>query len=255
MVGNNDIVFEPDEDNVLFFRAMLPTTPDTYSYTLTATCNGQTVEFSFDYTLNATVYRIIARNPEDEDFDENLDTITLDSWLKLQYEVGDDVWDDVYEDYGYYTWSSNWADLVSDNMGGVDCYVEGGDLQEGDNVSITCSKDGTELITSYFTYVYESSYSLVLSTTNPEGDASNISETQGFCSDSDYYVILLERGQLIYATDQFVEYNESGDIITPSLDGSGWCVWQCLQYDPSISEIVCYDGNHNTLATLQTSCE
>lgn len=99
-------------------------------------------------------------------------------------------------------------------------------------------------------------YSLILSTCDPEGDVSNICETQGFCSDSDYYVILLNRGELVNHTDQLVEYYSIAydETIQPQLVDS-YCVWQCSAFDPSIEEIACYDSDMNQIATLLTSCE
>lgn len=100
-------------------------------------------------------------------------------------------------------------------------------------------------------------YSLILSNCDPEGDVSNICETQGFCSDSDYYLVLMNGDTIATYEGQTVEYETWGETYHPQLidPSAGTCVWQCTVIDPSITEVVCYDGNHNTLATLQTSCE
>lgn len=100
-------------------------------------------------------------------------------------------------------------------------------------------------------------YSLILSNCNPEGDVSNICETQGFCSDSDYYVILMNGDTIATYEGQTVEYEAFGETYHPQLidPSAGTCVWQCSAFDPSITELVCYDSDMHPIATLQTSCE
>lgn len=100
-------------------------------------------------------------------------------------------------------------------------------------------------------------YSLILSTCDPEGDVSNICETQGFCSDSNYFLVLMDGDNIATYDGQYAQYEVLGDTIVPNLidPTAGTCVWNCSSFDPSITEVVCYDSDMNQIATLETSCE
>lgn len=98
-------------------------------------------------------------------------------------------------------------------------------------------------------------YSLVLSKCSDpsEGDWCI---TQGFCDDSDYYVILMDGDSIATYDGQTVEYESFGETYHPQLidPSAGTCVWFCSAIDPSITEVVCYDSDMHPIATLETSC-
>lgn len=99
-------------------------------------------------------------------------------------------------------------------------------------------------------------YSLILSVCqDPEDGDWCVKE--GFCGDNDYYAILMNGDSIATYDGQTVEYEALGETCHPQLidPSAGTCVWQCSAYDPSITEVVCYDSDMNQIATLQTSCE
>lgn len=99
-------------------------------------------------------------------------------------------------------------------------------------------------------------YSLVLSKC-PDPSEGYWCITQGFCSDGDYYLVLMNGDTIATYDGQTVEYESWGETYHPQLidPSAGTCVWQCTVIDPSITEIVCYDSDIHPIATLQTSCE
>ena len=98
-------------------------------------------------------------------------------------------------------------------------------------------------------------YSLVLSKC-PDPSEGDWCITQGFCDDNDYYAILMNGDSIATYDGQTVEYELLGETYHPQLidPSAGTCVWQCSSFDPSITEVVCYDSDMNQIATLETSC-
>ena len=79
--------------------------------------------------------------------------------------------------------------------------------------------------------------------------------TQGFCDDSDYFVILMQGDSIVPYDGQYVEYELNGITKQPSLeDPSAGCVWHVNEFTSSITEVNCYDGNGDLIASLNTSC-
>lgn len=263
VAGNNDLSFR---DSVAYYIASLPYGYDnTYNYTITATCQEQTVTFSLTYVQASTPsfdYSISVSHVEEGHVEEGGELVPNEGyWVELTDEYDSVVQEPFDGDFvvecsgeGYFTYNFD-----RDYIGGVDGMFTFDGAEDGDTITISYVRDGTTLASSNFVASVSSGgdYRLVLSTCNPEGDVNNICETQGFCSDSDYYVILLNQGELVNHTDQLVTYYSIayGENITPSLDGGGSCVWQCSSFDPSIEVVVCYDSNNNIIAYLETSCE
>ena len=187
--------------------------------------------------------------------------VGMDYWIELKAESGDDPTEPFDGEFVMTCQNSPdfYFDVERDDEGGVDGTLRFDGAEDGDTITISYVQNGETLASASYVASVSSGgdYRLVLSTCNPEGDVNNICETQGFCSDSDYYVILLNQGELVNHTDQLVTYYSIayGENITPSLDGGGSCVWQCSSFDPSIEVVVCYDSNNNIIATLETSCE
>ena len=256
VTANNGLVFT---DETTRYQAELPYGYDsTYNYTITATCSGQTVTFSLTYVQASTPsfdYSISVR-----DVEEGGELVPNEEyWVELTSELeyteqepfdGDFVVECSGEGYFNYNFDR-------DDIGGVDGTLTFDGAEDGDTITISYVQNGVTLASASYVASVSSGgdYRLVLSTcTDPtEGDWCI---RQGFCSDSDYYLVLMNGDTIATYDGQTVEYEAFGETYHPQLidPSAGTCVWQCSSFDPSITEVVCYDSDMNQIATLETSC-
>ena len=251
-VACNNLSFSEARDGWAY-DSYLPSNSGTYNYTITATCNDQTVTFSFTYDVQGIPqpvdYRIVLDNDEESDLIEDYNMV------KLQCTYDNETWEDVMEgDEPSYFWNCSDGQISSDDIGGVDAtWITNGDpsIEDGKDIYISVYDANSEMIAEVTFYYSVQSKELIL-TTDPSDPYGYISE--GFCDDTSYYVVLCQGGMPLVYDGERVEYECDGQTYQPSLYDPEYCIWSISSFDPSISEVVCYDAFGGIIATLQTSC-
>lgn len=77
--------------------------------------------------------------------------------------------------------------------------------------------------------------------------------TQGFCDDSDYYILLMNGDIVQDYGGEVVSYVCRGNVIQPTLVDNGKAIWHVEEFDSSISSINCTMGDGQVIV-LDTSC-
>lgn len=258
--ANNGLTFQPnDGGSPIYYIAELPAGYDnTYEYTITATCSGQSVTFNLTYVQPEMEYSIAVSELGGDtiyEYGQLVEGNTL--WLQLlangnpMQEPFDGNFVVECQDAPFFQY-----DYDRDSEGGVDESLVFSNAIDGSEITISYVQDDVTLASSTYYASVQNNYSLILSYCNPEGNVDNICITQGFCSDSDYYLVLMDGDTIALYDGQTVEYESWGETYHPQLidPSAGTCVWLCSAFDPSITEVNCYDDGGNLIATLNTYC-